>query len=161
MTVEERFWSKVNKHGPVPACRPELGPCWLWKAGMTGKGYGGFFLDGRKQRAHRVAFVLEHGHWPTNQLDHLCRVRLCVNVAHLEDVTGAENIRRGNTGKVQGERGVKTRCPQGHAYTERNVYVIPSTGARLCRECRRERDRVRNAAKCRRRRERRAQRSSA
>jgi hypothetical protein len=29
-TLEERFWEKVDKNGPVPAHRPELGPCWVW-----------------------------------------------------------------------------------------------------------------------------------
>jgi hypothetical protein len=29
----ERFWSKVDRNGPVPEHRPELGPCWVWTAG--------------------------------------------------------------------------------------------------------------------------------
>jgi|SRR5580658_5854190 hypothetical protein len=29
ISVEERFWSKVDKNGPVPSHRPELGQCWI------------------------------------------------------------------------------------------------------------------------------------
>ena len=25
-----RFYENVNKDGPVPAHRPDLGPCWVW-----------------------------------------------------------------------------------------------------------------------------------
>ena len=28
-TLAERFWAKVNKDGPVPEHRPDLGPCWI------------------------------------------------------------------------------------------------------------------------------------
>jgi hypothetical protein len=28
--IEDRFWSKVDKNGPIPAHRPDLGPCWSW-----------------------------------------------------------------------------------------------------------------------------------
>ncbi len=30
--LAERFWEKVNKGGPVPEHRLDLGPCWLWGA---------------------------------------------------------------------------------------------------------------------------------
>lgn len=52
--------------------------------------------DGRMVRAHRLAY--EHLVGPIDdglQLDHLCRVRPCVNPSHLEQVTTAENLRRG------------------------------------------------------------------
>ena len=34
-TLEERFWRKVDKNGPIPEHRPELGPCWVWTAGTN------------------------------------------------------------------------------------------------------------------------------
>lgn len=32
----------------------------------------------------------------------------------------------------------KTHCPQNHPYSEENTYVIPSTGGRMCRTCKRD-----------------------
>jgi hypothetical protein len=29
VALPARFWKEVNKNGPVPPLRPELGPCWL------------------------------------------------------------------------------------------------------------------------------------
>ena len=40
----------------------------------------------------------------------------------------------------------KTRCPQGHPYSGENLYVIPSTGGRMCRTCQRDRLRKVKAA---------------
>jgi hypothetical protein len=39
-TPSERFWAKVDKNGPIPAYRPDLGPCWLWTASKRADGYG-------------------------------------------------------------------------------------------------------------------------
>ena len=78
--------------------------------------------------AHRVAYELQVGPIPVGlQLDHLCRVRSCVNPAHLEPVTSAENTRRGL-------RAMKTHCPQGHPYAGENLLIRP-TGQRRCRTC--------------------------
>lgn len=73
-------------------------------------------------------------------IDHLCRVRHCVNPAHLEPVTHLENVRRGNGGLNQL---AKTHCPKGHPYDEENTYRLPSRpSGRYCRACRRERNRA-------------------
>ena len=65
-------------------------------------------------------------------LDHLCRVRNCVNPAHLEPVTSAENILRGMSSPAQNAR--KTECLNGHAFTVENT-LINVIGARVCRTC--------------------------
>lgn len=80
---------------------PELGtPCWIWTASKNWDGYGQFRWGGRQQLAHRVSYQILVGAIPPGlELDHLCRVRDCVNPAHLESVTSAENTRRG---KVMG-----------------------------------------------------------
>ena len=47
--------------------------------------------------AHRHYYERVRGPIPANrQVDHLCRVRACVNPDHLELVTARENIRRGS-----------------------------------------------------------------
>jgi len=79
-----RFWSKVDKNGPVPAHRPDLGPCWLWTAGLTKRGkYGQFMVRGRVLKAHRLAFELLRG--PVNELCvcHHCDNPPCCNPGHM------------------------------------------------------------------------------
>ena len=71
------------------------------------------------------------------ELDHLCKVRHCVNPEHLESVAHAENVRRGNGGQ---NWAAKTHCPQGHPYDEENTRVI--SGRRVCRTCANERSRA-------------------
>jgi hypothetical protein len=62
-------------------------------------------------------------------IDHLCRVRKCVNVTHLEAVTPKVNAERGD-----GSGPRVTSCIHGHAYTKSNTYRYPD-GARECRTC--------------------------
>ena len=125
-SIEERFWSKVDKNGPVPINRPDLGPCHLWTASCFQNGYGKFFVgsrsdDTRRMRyAHQVGYELARGPIPPGlEPDHLCRVRRCVNDAHLEPVTHAENLRRGEG--FAGVNAAKTHCPQEHPYSGENL----------------------------------------
>ena len=70
-------------------------------------------------------------------IDHLCRVRNCVNPAHLEPVTVRENILRGNGPTAVNAR--KQLCKYGHRLFGRNLYQKPRHGwpARECRTCNR------------------------
>lgn len=135
-----RFWSKVDKEGPLGP----LGRCWLWIAGKNDKGYGYFNVNEKTCRAHIVSYEAHKGPVPDGfEIDHLCRVRHCVNPAHLEAVTHAENIRRGDVGITTGKINLaKKDCPQGHSYSGENLYITPA-GYRQCRICHRESDRKR------------------
>lgn len=102
---ERRFWAKVDRNGPVPEHRPDLGPCWLWTGYIDPKsGYGQFGGKGNGTNLpHRIAYQYTRG--PIGKglhLDHLCRVRRCVRPEHLDPVTPRENIRRGDQGAFWG-----------------------------------------------------------
>lgn len=95
-TPERRFWMKVDKGGPVPQHRPDLGRCWLWTASVNqNTGYGQFARRrGHPVDAHRFSYELAHGSIPEkHDVHHACHVRHCVNPAHLEAATRAENLR--------------------------------------------------------------------
>jgi len=125
----ESFWAKV--------IRTEA--CWIWTAADSGDGYGIFTINSKNRRAHRLAYELTVGPIPEGMsLDHLCRVRNCINPEHLEPVTVAENNRRAAA--------YKTACTRGHEYTPENTRYN-SAGARACRECDRWRCRRRRAAR--------------
>jgi hypothetical protein len=72
-------------------------PCWIWQLHCWPNGYGaGRLPGGRRVGAHREVYERLVGPVPEGlQLDHLCRIRCCVNPDHLEPVTQGENLRRG------------------------------------------------------------------
>ena len=81
-TELERFEIKVHRN--------EFG-CWLWIGALNRSGYGLF----NKTKAHRFAYQMFVGPIEDGMhIDHLCRVRNCVNPSHLEAVTISENNRR-------------------------------------------------------------------
>jgi hypothetical protein len=151
-TLEQRFWAKVNKAGPIPAHRPELGPCWVW-TGATWNGYG--VLGGRgPNRAHRVAYELLVGPIPEGiKACHHCDNRPCVKAiadrfgpAHLFLGTHADNMADMIIKNRQAAAKI-THCPQGHPYTPENSLYRRSRPGRECRICMRERLRKRREAK--------------
>lgn len=124
----------MNKDGPIPEHRPELGPCWIWTGYCSKKGYGAMPVDGRARGTHRLAYELLVGPIPDGlQIDHLCRVPACCNPAHLEAVTSRENTVRGVS-----HNGLKTHCKHGHPFDAANTYVT-RRGKRWCRACGKER----------------------
>lgn len=129
--LPDRFSSKVHRHASG---------CWLWTACLTSNGYGRFSWEGKVRLAHRVSYTLLVGPVPEGlELDHLCRVRHCVNPEHLEPVTRRENIHRGFG--ITAVHARKTHCPQGHEYTEDNLLVSAlDRGNRVCKACLASRD---------------------
>lgn len=128
-----RFWMKVNK----------TETCWLWTGGRKTNGYGAFWVaPGKLRTAHRVAWELTTGNVPDGvELDHLCRVRHCVNPEHLQPVIHQENVLRGMGPTALHAK--KTHCPKGHEYAGRNL--IERGHGRECRACRNEYKRRRRA----------------
>lgn len=84
----ERFWKKVEK----------TDTCWIWKGAKnkSSNGYGMLNVNNRNIMAHRFAYEkFVGGLKPGMSVDHLCRIRTCVNPEHLEPVTQRENVLRG------------------------------------------------------------------
>lgn len=109
-------------------------PCWLWSGPIGKDGYGLLFIKGKYCKAHRFVYICLMGKIADKlEPDHVCRNRACVNPAHLELVTHAENCRRGDTGKVQR---VKIVCPKGHPYDKGNTMYERRGDGGLTRRCR-------------------------
>lgn len=108
--------------------------CLRWQGPHHSNGYG---LLG-KRYAHREAWIREYGPIPDGRtIDHVrkrgCVHRDCVEPAHLEPVTQAVNVQRG-------EPASRTCCPQKHEYTPENTII--RRGKRECRTCVRDRNRA-------------------
>ncbi|MFI1562215.1 HNH endonuclease [Streptomyces sp. NPDC020490] len=119
-----RFWARVDKTAP--------GGCWVWTGSVESKGYGAPTINGAKRPAHRVAYEDLVGPIPEGlHLDHLCRVRRCVNPEHLEPVTSRENALRGIQTKLTDDqaRALHERWRSGEGVTAlaREVSMHPST----------------------------------
>ena len=94
-----RFWSKINKNGPIPDHCHELGgQCWLWQAAFSKGGYGRFNIrrNGVKKTylAHRIVYTLYYGLLanPTINVLHKCDNPPCCNFYHLFEGTNADNM---------------------------------------------------------------------
>lgn len=150
-THEERFWMKIDKNGPIPPHRPELGPCWVWTGSTDRHGYGQLRFHvgpGGLVYAHRYAFYLANGRWPEPCALHKCDAGAigCVRHDHLFEGTKADN-QLDMTRKVRG-RNKQTHCKRGHSLDAANVRVSPTRVGtrRQCQMCLRVRYAERRAA---------------
>lgn len=79
----------------------EDGRHWLWTGKVNPSGYGIVHIHGQIIGAHRVAYEWARG--PIHswlEVDHTCRVPLCVLPHHMDAVTHLENVRRGRVGEA-------------------------------------------------------------
>lgn len=134
-TLADRLWAKVDKCGPIPERRPELGPCWDWLAYKNPNGYGQVRVggrDGRSVLAHRVAYCmannLEISAIDGIEICHHCDRGCCVRPEHLFAGSHKDNMAdMVSKGRQQrGERNAGTRL------TEDDVVAI--RGARASGE---------------------------
>lgn len=127
VSLIERLYKKV-------ITVPESG-CHIWDGCVTTGGYGLIGYNYKSLYVHRVSYEHFVGAIPRGlEIDHLCRVRRCVNPNHLEAVTHRENGIRGIGMAAVNFR--KTHCVNGHEFTESNTYRMSSDSYRWCWACR-------------------------
>jgi len=135
--------------GRILARSDRSGDCWIWTGRTDSSGYAVMRVDGNNSAlVHRLSYELNVGPIPTGlTIDHLCRVRHCVNPQHLQPVTNHVNVLRGIGPTAVNAR--KTECIHGHPFdAENTIWVTSPYGHtnRKCRACRNERNRRRSQA---------------
>lgn len=109
--------------------------CWIYQGAPNNSGYAfvtlGSRTDGTRRRisVHRAVMILMGTEVDESlDVDHLCKVRLCVRPSHLRVLSRKEN---------RGINREKTHCRNGHPYNDENTYT--NGGKRFCRPCGAER----------------------
>lgn len=108
--------------------------CLIWRGYRNPQRYGMLSINGKMVPAHRIVYKWTYGTEALPTVDHLCRIRFCVNPEHLEAVSLIENVMRGNAPPAKNAR--KTHCERGHEFTEQNTYVYSNGRRRGCIKCR-------------------------
>lgn len=128
----------LDKIEPEP-----MSGCWLWTGCVNWDGYGtvGIYLGGgrRNQKhttrmAHRLVYELLVGPIGKPTLDHICRVRCCVNPDHLRPATMFENVHAAGSTTPSHLYSLRDKCPK-HGCELRPAASEPR---RRCPECKRE-----------------------
>jgi len=126
-SVTSRFLCKVRK----------TSSCWFWLGAISNTGYGMLHPEKSSKKkmvyAHRFSYETYKGPIkPGLDIDHLCRVRNCVNPKHLEAVTRRTNILRGRG--CCATNASKIYCLNGHPLSGVNLYMR-NGGGRQCKAC--------------------------
>jgi hypothetical protein len=71
---------------------------------IKNNGYRRIGIDGKYYGAARLAWLIVHGEWPQNEIDHINRIRTDDRIVNLRDVTPTENNnnRSDNNGLPEG-----------------------------------------------------------
>ncbi len=133
--LAERFWEKVRRGGP--------NECWSWTGSKFPDGYGSFRLNGRNERAHRLAWLLVNGSlgpdhgwlWPFFQILHTCDTPPCCNPAHLrlgtDPLNKADMVGKGR--QARGERHGGTRLTEAKVMEIHRLYQAGIKGRVIAR----------------------------
>jgi len=122
-----RFWSYIDRNGPVPSHVPHLGNCWVWIAGKCRFGYGTFRYEGRMRYAHCVMWLEHRGVIPEGlNVLHKCDTAACVRPDHLELGTILRNNQqreeRGRGNQQKGEACGKSTHTNEQVLKARELY---------------------------------------
>lgn len=128
--------------------------CWIWTGAINrDSGYATFTAGpSTTVNGHRVSYETFVGPIADGLvIDHLCRVRACINPEHLEAVTQQENVLRSPVSMASRWAG-RTHCTRGHEYTSENTRLVPrrDNPDKFYRQCQKCREHYRLAAKERR-----------
>lgn len=133
-------WMVASKHARrrlETSYEPQPTGCWLWIRARTTSGYGHFHYRNRYYQAHRFVYSVLRGPVTTPSMDHLCRVRACVNPDHLEPVSVAINSQRSSRARLTARKAEAIRLAAangaGIRALARAYGVNPATVSRLVR----------------------------
>lgn len=127
------WWELENKMKSINHLVKKEGDCLRWKGNHFKQGYGRLQREGKIQSAHRYVWKKINGDIPGHLvIDHLCRVRDCVNINHMELVSQTENILRGIAPPSLNAK--KKECCNGHLFSGYNL-ILMKNGRRACRKC--------------------------
>lgn len=123
-----RFWDKVDS---------KADECWIWIGAVDKHGYGSILEEKKVKKSHRVSYEMFYGKIPNHLvIDHMCKIKRCINPRHLRAITRGENTLTGSGVSAINKR--KTHCIRGHELSGENIFLYKRAGHinRQCRLCR-------------------------
>jgi hypothetical protein len=135
LTIEERFWSYVEK----------TDTCWLWTGMMDGHGSGLFQGPDRRIGAHAYAYELLVGPIPPKHiLANVCTQSACVRPDPEHHVLARRGQRFDPVHGLVWPGTLPDSCRRGHPRTPETT-ITRASGKRICRICQREEGRRRSS----------------